>query len=191
MNWRRAGRWRKFYAALRGLWRVLLRERARWLYWRHMEASFQIIVLRPYFANIGKRLIKSPKIYFTDTGLLCYLVGLRDGVHALAGPMGGAIFENWVIADIYKTFLHRGEEPTMYYWRTTASSEVDVIIETQAGLLPLEIKLSQTPRLEMAKEIQAFRRDFTTKALPGYVIYPGDLVLPLGEGATALPLSRL
>lgn len=156
-----------------------------------LEASFQIIILRPYFANIGKRLIKSPKIYFTDTGLLCYLVGLRDTEHASAGPMGGAIFENLVIADLYKTFLHRGEEPAMYFWRTTAGSEVDLILETQSGLIPLEIKLSQTPRLEMAKEIQAFRRDFTTKALPGYVVYPGDIVLPLGEGATALPLSRL
>jgi uncharacterized protein len=156
-----------------------------------LEASFQIIILRPYFANIGKRLIKSPKIYFTDTGLLCYLVGLRDAEHALAGPMGGAIFENWVIADIYKTFLHRGEEPAMYFWRTTAGSEVDLILATQSGLIPLEIKLSQTPRLEMAKEIQAFRRGFPAGALPGYVVYPGDIVLPLGEGVTALPLSRL
>ena len=156
-----------------------------------LEASFQIIILRPYFANIGKRLIKSPKIYFSDTGLLCYLVGLRDVEHASAGPMGGAIFENWVIADLYKTFLQRGEEPAMYFWRTTAGSEVDVIIETQAGLVPLEIKLSQTPRSGMAKEIQAFRRDFSTKALPGYVVYPGEMLLPLGEGIRALPLSLL
>ena len=156
-----------------------------------LEASFQIIILRPYYANIGKRLIKSPKIYFTDTGLLCYLVGLRDAGHAASGPMGGAIFENFVIADIYKTFLNRGEEPALYYWRTTAGSEVDVIVETQAGLAPLEIKLSQTPQLEMAKELQAFRRDFKEKALPGYVIHPGEVALPLGGGVTALPLSRL
>lgn len=156
-----------------------------------LEASFQIIILRPYFANIGKRLVKSPKVYFTDTGLLCYLVGLRDAEHALAGPMGGAIFENWIIADLYKTFLHRGEEPAMYFWRTTAGSEVDVIIETQAGLVPLEIKSTQTPRPEMAKEIRAFQRDFKGTALPGYVVYPGDLVLPMGEGVTALPVSRL
>lgn len=156
-----------------------------------LEASFQIIILRPYFANIGKRLIKSPKLYFTDTGLLCYLVGLRDAEHASAGPMGGAIFENLVIADLYKTYLHRGEDPAMYYWRTTAGSEVDVIIETQSGLVPLEIKLSQTPRLEMAKELQTFRRDFKEKALPGYVIHPGNIALPLGEDITALPLSRL
>jgi predicted AAA+ superfamily ATPase len=156
-----------------------------------LEASFQIFILRPYYANIGKRLIKSPKVYFMDTGLLCYLVGLRDMEHAAAGPMGGAIFENLVIADLYKTYLHRGEEPSMYYWRTVAGSEVDIIIETQSGLLPLEVKLSQTPRLDMAKEIHAFQRDFGGKALPGYVIHPGSMLLPLGQGVTALPLGML
>lgn len=156
-----------------------------------LEASFQIFLLRPYFANIGKRLIKSPKVYFMDTGLLCYLVGLRDEQHAAAGPMGGAIFENLVVADLYKTFLHRGEEPRLYYWRTVAGAEVDLIVETQTGLVPLEIKLSQTPRLEMAKELHAFRSDFSAKAMPGYVVHPGDVLLPLGHGVTALPLSML
>lgn len=156
-----------------------------------LEASFQIFLLRPYFANIGKRLIKSPKVYFVDTGLLCYLVGLRDVEHAAAGPMGGAIFENLVIADLYKRYLHRGEEPAMYYWRTVAGSEVDVVIDTQSGLIPIEIKLSATPRPEMAKEILAFQRDFMEKALPGYVIHTGDMLLPQGQGVTALPLNRL
>lgn len=156
-----------------------------------LEASFQIFILRPYFANIGKRLIKSPKVYFMDTGLLCYLVGLRDVEHAFAGPMGGAIFENLVIADIYKTYLHRGEEPTLYYWRTVAGSEVDLVIETQSGLIPLETKLSETPRPEMSKEIQAFQRDFKEKALAGYVVHPGSMLLPLGQGVTALSLANL
>ncbi len=156
-----------------------------------LEASFQIFILRPYYANIGKRLIKSPKIYFMDTGLLCYLVGLRDIEHAVAGPMGGAIFENLVIADVYKTFLHRGEEPSLYYWRTVAGSEVDLVIETQTGLVPIEIKLSATPRPEMARELLAFQRDFKDKALPGYVVCQGSMALPLGPGVTTLPLEQL
>ncbi len=156
-----------------------------------LEASFQIFLLRPYYANIGKRLIKSPKVYFIDTGLLCYLVGLRDVEHTAAGPMGGAIFENLIISDLYKTYLHRGEEPPLYYWRTVAGSEVDVVTETQSGLIPMEIKLSETPRPEMAKEILAFQRDFKNKALPGYVIHPGTITLPLGQDVTALPLSKL
>jgi uncharacterized protein len=156
-----------------------------------LEASFQIFLLRPYFANIGKRLIKSPKVFFTDTGILCNLVGLRDIEHASAGPMAGSIFENMVVADLYKTYLHRAEEPNLYFWRTAAGSEVDVIIDTQSGLIPLEIKLSQTPRPMMASGIQGFRRDFPDKVLPGYVVHPGEISLPLGEGVTSLPLSRL
>jgi hypothetical protein len=69
-----------------------------------LEATFQVIVLRPYFADVGKRLVKTPKVYFTDTGTLCYLAGLRDPEHAAAGPLGGVIFETAVLAEIVKTF---------------------------------------------------------------------------------------
>ena len=162
-----------------------------------LEASFQVFILRPYFVNIGKRLVKSPKVYFMDTGLLCYLVGLRDGEHAAAGPMGGAIFENLVAADLYKTLTHRGEEPAMYFWRTAAGSEVDLIVETQGKLIPIEVKLSATPRPEMASAIASFRKDFTLnstlsdRVAPGYVVHPGNTLLPLGGGTLALPLAML
>ena len=156
-----------------------------------LEASFQIFILRPYYANIGKRLVKSPKVYLMDTGLLCYLVGLRDFEHAASGPMGGAIFENLVVAEFFKIFMHRGEEPALYYWRTAAGSEVDLVIETQDRLIPLEIKLSETPRPEMAKEIFNFQKDLEGKAGQGYVIHPGQMTLPLGKGVMTLPLANL
>jgi predicted AAA+ superfamily ATPase len=156
-----------------------------------LEASFQIFILRPYFVNIGKRLVKSPKVYFMDTGLLCYLVGLQDAQHASAGPMGGAIFENLVAIELYKTIVHRGEEPVLYFWRTASGTEVDFIVETQGKLVPLEVKLSATPRLEMAREIASFRKSFGNQAGPGYVIHPGKTTLPLGEGTIALPFSML
>jgi hypothetical protein len=160
-----------------------------------LEASFQVFILRPYFVNIGNRLVKSPKVYFMDTGLLCYLVGLRDGEHAAAGPMGGAIFENLVAADLYKTLTHRGEEPALYFWRTAAGSEVDLIVETQGKLIPIEVKLSATPRPEMASAIASFRKDFalnptlSDRVAPGYVVHPGNTLLPLGGGTLALPLA--
>ncbi len=155
-----------------------------------LEASFQVFLLRPYFVNLGKRLVKSPKVYFTDTGLLCYLVGLRDAEHAAVGPMGGAIFENLVVAELFKTSLHRGQEPGLYFWRTAAGSEVDLVIESQSRLIPIEIKASATPRPEMAREIAAFRRDFD-RAGNGYVIHAGQMALPLGEGTLALPFAAL
>jgi hypothetical protein len=156
-----------------------------------LEASFQVFLLRPYFINTGKRLVKAPKVYFTDTGLLCYLVGLRDVEHAAAGPMGGALLKNLVVAELFKTSLHRGEEPTMYFWRTAAGSEVDLVIESQAGLIPVEIKSSATARPDMARGISAFQRDFGERAGNGYVIYTGPVVLPLGDGTRALPLAML
>lgn len=156
-----------------------------------LEASFQVFILRPYYANIGKRLVKSPKIYFMDTGLLCYLVGLRDVEHAASGPMGGAIFENLVVSELLKIYMQRGEEPAMYFWRTAAGSEVDLVIDTQSGLIPIEIKQTETLRPEMAKGIVSFRQDFAKKAAPGYVIFSGNTILPLAENVFSLPLDRL
>jgi predicted AAA+ superfamily ATPase len=156
-----------------------------------LEATYQVIILRPYFANVGKRLVKTPKLYFTDVGMLCYLAGLRDPRHAASGPMGGAIFETAVLTEIVKTYLHRGEEPRVYFWRTSTGIEVDILVETDGQIVPIESKLSATPRPAMAKGIVALRKDLGKKALPGYVVHPGDIRLPLGPGVTALPFAEL
>lgn len=133
----------------------------------------------------------SPKVYFTDTGLLCYLVGLRNAEHAAAGPMGGAIWENLVVAELFKTTLHRGEEQSFYFWRTASGSEVDLVVESPSGLIPIEIKLSATPRPEMAREIVHFRRDLGDRAVGGYVVHPGRMALLLGDGVVAWPFADL
>ncbi|MEA3239871.1 MAG: DUF4143 domain-containing protein [Candidatus Bipolaricaulota bacterium] len=155
-----------------------------------LEATYQVIILRPYFANIGKRLVKSPKLYFTDVGMLCYLAGLRDPTHAASGPMGGAIFETAVLTEIVKTYLHRGEEPRVYFSMTSSGSEVDILVETDGHIVPIEVKLSATPRPAMAKGIVTLRQNLGKKALPGYVIHPGDIRLLLAPGVTALPFAE-
>lgn len=156
-----------------------------------LEATYQVIVLRPYFANVGKRLVKTPKVYFTDVGTLCYLAGLKDPEHAASGPMGGAILETAAVAEIYKTLIHRGVDPRMYFWRTSTGVEVDIVIGSGRKLVPLEVKLSSTPRPAMAGGIKTFQEDFKDRALPGYVLHTGDIRLPLGSGATALPFTEL
>ncbi len=156
-----------------------------------LEATYQIIVLRPYFANVGKRLVKTPKVYFTDVGTLCYLAGLRDPGHAASGPMGGAIFETVVIMEVFKTLVDRGIDPQIYFWRTSTGTEVDAVIEVAQRLIPIEIKLSSTPRPAMASGIKTFREDFGDRAAPGYVIHTGSIRLPLGSGVTALPFTKL
>jgi predicted AAA+ superfamily ATPase len=156
-----------------------------------LEATYQAIVLRPYFANVGKRLVKTPKVYLTDVGTLCYLAGLRDTQHAASGPMGGAIFETAAISEIFKTLLHRGIEPQIYFYRTSTGNEVDIVVEYGSRLVPLEVKLSSTPRPAMASSIKTFREDFKEKAAPGYVIHTGAVRLPLSSGVTALPFRDL
>lgn len=156
-----------------------------------LEATYQVVVLRPYFANIGKRLVKSPKVYFTDTGLLCHLVGLRDPEHAARGPLGGAILETAVLSELIRTFVHRGEEPQVYFWRTAAGVEVDFVIESGGKLIPIEVKLTATPRPLLAQNIERFRRDFPERTGPAYVIHTGEVPLPLAPGVTALPLCLL
>lgn len=156
-----------------------------------LEATFQVIVLRPYHANVGKRLVKTPKVYFTDVGTLCYLTGLKDPEHAAAGPMAGAIMETAVLTEIYKTITHRGRDPRLHFWRTSSGREVDIIVETGQDLVPIEVKVSATPKRAMAASIRVFRHDLGDRVLPGYVIHPGDVRLPLGDGVTALPLREL
>lgn len=117
--------------------------------------------------------------------------GLRDAEHAANGPMGGALLENWAVAELVKASLHRGAEPALYFWRTAAGAEVDVIVETAEALIPVEIKASATARPAMAHGIAGFRRDFGDCAAPGYVIHPGPAPLPLGGGTLAWPLAAL
>jgi len=156
-----------------------------------LEATFQVWVLRPYFANVGKRLVKTPKVYFMDVGTLCYLAGLRDPLHATSSPMSGSIFETAVLSEIVKTFAHRGEEPRIYFWRTSSGTEVDIVVEMAGKLIPIEVKLSSTPRPTMADGIKVFRELFGNTASEGYVIHPGEIRLPLGGGVVALPFSDL
>jgi len=156
-----------------------------------LEASFQIVIVRPYFTNIGKRLVKTPKIFFTDVGTLCYLAGLRDSTHAASGPLAGAVFETAVFCEILKALVHRGKDPQLYFWRTLAGREVDFVIEAESKLIPVEAKLSATPRPAMTSGIRAFQEDSGGRSAPGYVIHAGDLRLPLAPGITALPFSEL
>ena len=156
-----------------------------------LEATWQVIVLRPYYANVGKRLVKTPKVYFTDVGTLCHLAGLRDAEHAASGPLGGVILETAVLSEVVKTLSHRGMTPQVCFWRTLAGTEVDIVVESAGKLVPIKVKLSATPRSGMATALRTFRKDFGAEAMPGYVVHPGALRLPLGPGITALPFAEL
>jgi hypothetical protein len=156
-----------------------------------LQATFQVVQVRPYFVNVGKRLVKTPKVYFTDTGTLCYLTGWKDPLQAAGGPMAGALFETAVLSEILKALWRHGHEPAMYFWRTSAGSEVDFLIDLGQQIIPLEVKLSSTPRPAMADSVRQFRADFPDRAGPGYVVHPGEGRVPLGSQVTALGFGDL
>jgi predicted AAA+ superfamily ATPase len=109
-----------------------------------LETGYQILLLYPYYKNIGKRLVKSPKIYFTDTALACYLMGIKSKDVLMNGPSFPALFETFIIVDFWKRFLHSGDMSSLYYLRTRDGFEVDLVVESGQRLFLFEIKSGAT-----------------------------------------------
>lgn len=116
-----------------------------------LETLGIIFYLHPYSNNLLKRLVKTPKLYFYDTGLVCYLTKWSSAETLESGAMNGAILENYVVAEIRKTYLNSGKEPFMYYYRDKDAREIDVVLEHDGVLNPIEIKKSSNPGPELVK----------------------------------------
>ncbi|MCK4869678.1 MAG: ATP-binding protein [Gammaproteobacteria bacterium] len=134
-----------------------------------LEASYVVFLLPPYYKNYGKRVVKSPKIYFYDVGLVSYLTGITSNDLFEHGPMAGAIFENYIIAEIMKRELHAVSGSELYYYRTSNQEEIDLIIDRKVNKELIEIKFSQTFRPKMAKELEKFLEPGDV----GYLLYNG------------------
>jgi predicted AAA+ superfamily ATPase len=109
-----------------------------------LESSYLLFRLQPHFKNFNKRIIKSPKIYFYDTGLLCYLLRIQSPEQLSTHPLRAAIFENWIVSIIQKAFMTQGKEPPTYFWRDQHGHEVDVVLDQSDSLFPIEIKSGST-----------------------------------------------
>ncbi len=116
-----------------------------------LETLGIIFYLRPYSNNLLKRLVKTPKLYFYDTGLVCYLTKWSSAETLESGAMNGAILENYVVSEIAKTYLNCGQEPFMYYYRDKDAKEIDVVLEHDGVLNPIEIKKTSNPGSELTK----------------------------------------
>jgi len=139
-----------------------------------LEASFVITLLRPHHRNFGKRLIKSPKLYFLDTGLLCYLLQVRSPEELFHRAERGAVFESFVVSELYKNFMNRGEQPQLYFWRDAAGHEIDLIIENGTRLIPVEIKSAQTVASDFFDMLAYWRMVSCEPDTPAVLIYGGD-----------------
>ncbi len=138
-----------------------------------LEVSFIIFKLEPYFENFGKRVIKSPKIYFNDTGLLVYLLDIDSGNIIGRDPLIGNIFENLIVLELMKARYNQGLNPNIYFFRDSNGLEVDIIYKKGSQLIPIEIKSAATFNKVFAKSIHKFQK-LTPKAQKGFVVYAGD-----------------
>jgi len=111
-----------------------------------LQASYVAYLLHPYYRNIGKRLAKAPKFFFLDSGLIAWLTRQPDPESMWRGPLGGALFEGWVVSEAVKTFAAQGREPRVYFWRSHDGLEVDLLIEAGPRVHAVEVKQTATPR---------------------------------------------
>lgn len=152
----------------------------RWL--SILEASYQIYLLYPYYKNLGKRLVKAPKIYFTDTGIAAYLMGLRDREALLRNLSFGNLFETFIVTDIWKRFLHSGQMASLYYLQTRDGLEVDLSIEMNQKLHLFEIKSAMTILPKHGSGLARLASEFGSNVEAGYVLSrsPKKFSLPRG-----------
>lgn len=139
-----------------------------------LEASYLLFLLRPHHANFSKRLIKSPKLYFHDTGLLCWLLGIQHPDQLATHPLRGQIFETFVISELRKWFLNRGAPALFHFWRDSNGNEVDLLIEADGGLMPVEIKSGQTLNRDFFVGLERWVALAGTLARAPTLIYGGD-----------------
>ena len=139
-----------------------------------LEASYIVFRLPPYFENFGKRLVKTPKIYFTEPGLAAWLIGIKSADMVKRDPLVGNLFENMVIIEALKARLNAGLTPDMYFFRDQRGYEIDMLIAAERKLYPYEIKSARTWSSDFASNLKSFtERD--AKIEKGTVIYAGDL----------------
>jgi predicted AAA+ superfamily ATPase len=139
-----------------------------------LKASYIVFDLPPFFENIRKRVIKSPKIYFTDTGLAAFLLGIHTEEQAFRDPLRGNLYENLVIVDIVKGAFNRGIRPEIYFFRDSHGSEVDLLIREKGELNPVEIKSAATFSADFVKGLERFRALGAGRAAAGTVLYNGE-----------------
>lgn len=144
----------------------------RWL--SILEASFLLTTLRPHYRNFRKRLVKTPKLYFLDTGLLCYLLRIRSEQDLLIHASRGSVFESFVVSELMKNFMNAGNEPDIWFWCDSTGHEIDVILEYGQAFVPIEIKSGQTVTRDFFSGLDYWRDLASDRNGPAALIYGGD-----------------
>ena len=140
-----------------------------------LETSYLCFQLPPYHANFGKRLTKTPKLYFLDVGLMAWLLGIRDAASLATHAVRGALFETWVVSELVKRRFNAGQRADLYFWRDNAGHEVDLVYETPQGLQGVEIKSGSTFATDWPKAIHRWTALVTDQpACPPRIVFGGE-----------------
>ncbi|GBU29607.1 ATPase [Treponema sp. R8-4-B8] len=153
-----------------------------------LETSGLIYLLPPYSRNLRKRAIKTPKLYFLDTGLCCYLMGITTGKMAMTHQMSGALFETYVVSEILKSYWHNGERPFAYFYRDMSQNEIDLILEKNGKVWPIEIKQTSTPNSSMVKAFNILSDQNCGK---GALICTANKFIPMSKDVNIVPVSYI
>lgn len=139
-----------------------------------LEASYVVWLLQPHHRNLGKRLTKSPKLYFVDTGVACWLLGIAEAAALRTHALRGALFENWVVGEMLKARFNRGQRHNLYFWRDSSGNEIDVLIEAGERLMPVEIKAGQTLSTDHFSILAKWRQWAGDLAGDATLVYAGN-----------------
>lgn len=146
-----------------------------------LQASYIVILLQPFYENTRKRLTKSPKLYFNDTGLAAYLLEIDSPEQLRRDKMRGLLFENLIVAEALKSRLNRGKDNNLCFYRDSHNNEVDLILREQGLLKLIEIKSAETYHSDFEKGIKCFDKDFSSKVKDRAIIYAGELENRAGD----------
>jgi len=140
-----------------------------------LETSFIIFLLRPHYKNFNKRLIKMPKLYFYDPGLVCSLLGIDTKKQLLTHSLKGNIFESFILSEVLKNRYNKGSDSDIYFWRDKTGHEIDCIIEKSNKLIPVEIKSGKTLTKDQLKNLIYWNKLSKGNPKNSYIVYGGDL----------------
>ena len=139
-----------------------------------LETSYIVTLLRPHHSNFGKRLVKTPKIYFLDSGLAAWLMGIRSAETIETHAARGALFESWVVSELYKKRLNAGLPIDLFFWRDNTGNEVDLIVENEKGLQPIEIKSGSTYASDWSQGLKKWQSLAQNSSLEPAILYGGE-----------------
>ena len=155
-----------------------------------LEASYIVFRLPPWFENIGKRLVKAPKLYFYDTALAAWLMGITKIEHLAAHPLRGGLFENLAVLEFFKAYANRGERPNLHFYRDSAGQEADLLIEAGRELHLVEIKSAQTISSDAMRPISNIRRTLADRVSGATLVYGGNEAQRRSD-FSAIPLAGI